>query len=473
MNGFRRAFILGAIVMLACGRSPSPAYSQNSAPAPAQLDKLVAPIALYPDPLVAQILPASTYPVEVIEAARALASGSRPSKATASQWDPSIQSLLSYPTVLKMMNDKISWTTQLGQAVAANQGAVMTAIQTVRRQAQAAGNLRSNDKQVVSVQGSGDTSTVVIEPANPQVIYVPQYNPVAILAPAPAYYYGDPAYGLMTFGVGFAAGAATAYACNWGYYGGYGSVTVNNSYHYNQSNVYHGYNSATGAHGAYNANTGNSAAYHPNSGTYTGYDAKTGTYGAYNPSTGKYGTYDPSTGAYNKNGTTGYHNPGSGYSAWHPPSSSDVGRSTDAYRANQYKAGGASGSEYAGADPASGSRYGGTASGSQYHGGNPSRGAGGGGSTNGGSLGGQRGLGSPGFGAAGDHGFGGGWGGGDRGFGGGGGFGGGDRGFGDDAFRGMGGGGWGARDASNRGFGSFGGRGFGGGGFGGFRGGRR
>jgi hypothetical protein len=466
MSSFRRAFVFGAIVILVCGRGPSPAYSQSPAPAPAsaQLDKLVAPIALYPDPLVAQILPASTYPVEVIEAARAFASGSRPSKATASQWDPSIQSLLSYPTVLKMMSDKINWTTQLGQAVAANQSAVMAAIQSVRRQAQAAGNLRSNDKQLVNVQGSGDTSTVVIEPANPQVIYVPQYNPVAILAPPPPYYYGNPAYGLMTFGVGFAAGAATAYGCNWGYYGGSGSVTVNNYYHYNQNNVYHGYNANTGASGVYNPNTGNSASYHPGSGTYTGYDAKTGTYGAYNPSTGKYGTYDPSTGAYNKNGTTGYHNPGSssGYSAWHPPSSSDVGRSTDEYRANQYKAGGASGSEYAGADPASGSRYGGTASGSQYHGSDPSRGAGGG-STNGGSLGGQRGLGSPGFGASGDHGFGGGWGGGDRGFGGG------DRGYGNDAFRGMGGGGWGARDASNRGFGSFGGRGFGGG----FRGGRR
>jgi hypothetical protein len=466
--------VFGSIVLLACGCGPTPACSQGApvSPASAQLDKLVAPIALYPDPLVAQILPASTYPVEVIEAARALASGGRPSKAVASQWDPSIQSLLSYPTVLKMMSDKISWTTQLGQAVAANQSAVMAAIQSVRRQAQAAGNLRSNDKQVVSVQGTGDTSTIIIEPANPQVIYVPQYNPVAILSPPPPYYYGNPAYGLMTFGVGFAAGAATAYACNWGYYGGYGSVTVNNYYHYNANNVYHGYNSATGAHGVYNPNTGNSASYHPESGTYTGYDAKTGTYGAYNPSTGKYGTYDPSTGAYNKNGTTGTWKPGqkSGYSEWHPPSSADVGRSTDEYRANQYRAGGASGSEYSGGDLASGSRYAGTTSGSQYRGADPARGYGGA-SSDTGALGGTRGGsggwgGSRGFGGYGANGFGGGWGGGDRGFGGG------DRGFGSDAFRGMGGGGWGAREASNRGFGSFGGRGFGGG-FGGFRGGRR
>ena len=465
----RRGLVLGSIILLTCGREPS-AYSQGSPPPSGQLDKLVAPIALYPDPLVAQILPASTYPVEVIEAARALASGGRPSKATAAQWDRSIQALLSYPTVLKMMSDKISWTTQLGQAVAANQSDVMAAIQRVRRQAQAAGNLTSNDKQVVNVQGSGDASTIVIEPANPQVIYVPQYNPVAILAPAPAYYYGNPAYGLMTFGAGFAAGAATAYACNWGYYGGYGSVTVNNSYHYNQNNVYHGYNSTTGASGVYNPNTGNSASYHPGSGTYTGYDAKTGTYGAYNPSTGKYGTYDPSSGAYNKNGTTGTWKPGqnSGYSEWHPPSSSDVGRSTDEYRANQYRSGGASGSEYSGGDPASGSRYGGTASGSQFRGGDPARGYGG---TSGdvGSLGGTRGSGGwdggRGSGGVGSSGFGGGWGGGDRGSSA---YGGGDRGFGSDAFRGMGGGGWGAREASNRGFGSFGGRGFGG-----FRGGRR
>jgi hypothetical protein len=472
--------MLSSIVLLACVLGPSPAHSQGS-PAPAtaeQLDKLVAPIALYPDPLVAQILPASTYPVEVIEAERALASGKRPTKAAASQWDPSIQALLSYPTVLKMMSDKISWTTQLGQAVAANQGAVMAAIQQIRHQAQAAGNLRSNDKQVVSAQGTGDTSTIVIEPANPQVIYVPQYNPVAILSPAPAYYSGYPAYGLMTFGTGFVAGAATAYACNWGYSGGYGSLTVNNYYHYNQSNVYHGYNSATGAHGVYNPATGNSASYHPQSGTYTGYNAKTGTYGAYNPSTGKYGTYDPSTGAYNKNGTTGTYKPGqnAGSSEWHPRSASDVGRSTDEYGANQYRAGGASGSQYSGGDPASGSRYGGTASGDQYRGGDPARGAGGGSSTEGslgggrsaGSLGSSQGFGDRGFGGAGDRGFGGGWGG-DRG---GGGFGAGsvgDRGFGNDAFRGLGGGGWDARAASNRGFGSFGGRGFGGVRGGGFR----
>jgi hypothetical protein len=455
MNRPRYALWLGVVVLLAYGRGPSPAFSQQSAPPSSSLEQLVAPIALYPDPLVAQILPASTYPVEVIEAARALQSG-RPSAATASQWDPSIQALLSFPTVLKMMSDKINWTTKLGQAVAANQSEVMNAIQAVRRRAQAAGNLTSNNKQVVDVQGSGDTSTIVIEPASPQYIYVPQYNPVTILSPPPPYYYGAPAYGLLTFGTGFVAGAATAYACNWGAYGGYGSVTVNNSYHYNQNNAYH-YNSSTGAHGVYNSTTGNSARYDPKTGTYSGYDAKTGTYGAYNPATGKYGTYDPSTGQYNKNGQTGTYKPGSksNYSSWQPRSSSDIGRSTDDYRANQYGA-----NHYSGGDPAAGGQYG--------HGA---------GSTGGGALGsgsGNRLGGSAGGGGFGRSDLGGGGGSfGNRGFGGGYGSGFADRGggFGGDGFRGMGGGGWDARAASNRGFGSFGGRGFGGGGFrgGGFR----
>ena len=326
----RRGFMLALFVVVAFGGLPSPASSQSpsSAPSLAELEKLVAPIALYPDPLVAQILPASTHPVQVVEAARALADGRRPEEAEASQWDPSVQALLSFPTVVKMMNAKLEWTTNLGQAVAANQSAVMAAIQTVRRQAQTAGNLKSNDKQVVVVQGGGDVTTIVIQPASPQVIYVPQYDPVAILAPPPPYYYAyaaapPPAYGLMSFGVGFAAGAATAYACDWGH-GSSGSVTVNNTYKYSQTNNYNAYSS-----------TSTNAKYNTKTGAYTGYDSKTGTYGAYNPETGKYATYNPSTGAYNKSGTTGtYDKPSStsSSSTYHPPSSSDVAHSTDDYR---------------------------------------------------------------------------------------------------------------------------------------------
>src|SRR5262245_2180906 len=284
---------LCATLLVVAGAAPA-----WSATDPAALQKLVAPIALYPDPLVAQILPASTQPIQIVEASRAVQGGKRPDDATASQWDPSVQALLSFPTVLKMMNDKIDWTTRLGQAVVAGQDAVMAAIQQVRRQAHAAGNLQSSDKQVVRTQGD----TIVIEPASPQVIYVPQYDPVAVLAAPPAYAYAP----LMTFGVGFAAGAATAYGCNWGA----SSVTINNNYHYSYTNTYADYHS--GAGGSYSA-------YHPQTGAYTGYNANTGTYGAYNPKTGKYGTYNPSTGAYNKDGTKG---------TWTPPRNTSTTGST-------------------------------------------------------------------------------------------------------------------------------------------------
>jgi hypothetical protein len=263
------------------------------------LDKLVAPIALYPDPLVAQILPASTNPLEVFEAADAVANGARPSADTASKWDPSIQALLSFPTVLKMMRDKIDWTTQLGKAFVADQGGVLAAIQSVRQEANKAGNLKSNDKQVVTTQGS----TIIIEPASPDVIYVPQYNPVVVVEPAPYYAYTP----MMTFGVGFAAGAATAYACSWG--SSSSSVVVNNNYHYSYTNTYDSYHT-------YNSNTGSYGAYHPQNGSYSGYNAKTGTYGYYNPATGNHGTYDPSTGAYNHDGQTG---------TWKPPSNTSTG----------------------------------------------------------------------------------------------------------------------------------------------------
>ncbi|MBU6179130.1 MAG: DUF3300 domain-containing protein [Verrucomicrobia bacterium] len=392
---------LVALLTLGCvagrGNAQVPSYGAGQAPDP-NLETLVAPIALYPDPLVAQILPASAYPVQVVEAQRALSTGARPDASTASQWDPSIQALLSYPPVLKMMSDKIDWTTKLGQAVAANQSGVMAAIQADRAKAQQAGNLMTNSQQIVSSDTSSGSPVIVIQPSNPQYIYVPQYDPALMYASVP--YYGTP---FMTFGAGFVAGAATAYACDWGAWGG--SLTVNNYYGYHYDNAY--------------------GAYHPATGTYTGYNPRTGTYGAYNPATGKYGTYNPSTGAYDKNGQTG---------TWKPPSSDEVGRSTEGMNANAYRGGDDGGFGSRGAD----SGWGGGA--------------------------GDRGFGSGGFGGD-DRGAG------ADGFGGGRGFGGGDGSAGGDAFRGVGGGGWGSGMADDRGFGGSGGdRGFGGGGFGGGRG---
>ncbi len=220
-----------ALVVLLATVAVAPAQTADT---PDQLDTLVAPIALYPDALVANILPASTFPVQIVEAERVVQSGT-PAQDELSQWDPSIQALASnVPSVLKMMNDRLSWTTELGQQVAANQGAVMAAIQRVRAKAQAAGNLGSNDRQTVTTQGD----TIIIQPTNPQVIYVPQYDPVAIFAPPPAWGYYPAGYGVLSFGAGFSAGFFAGYACDWGGWGGgYSHITINNNY-YRNTNIH-------------------------------------------------------------------------------------------------------------------------------------------------------------------------------------------------------------------------------------------
>lgn len=352
------------------------------------LNNLVAPIALYPDALVAQILPASTQPLQIVEASRAVAGGQRPSQSVASQWNPSVQALISYPTVLKMMNDKLDWTTSLGQTYVANGGGVMQAIQNVRHLAQTAGNLKTTEQQTVTVQGSGSTSTIIIEPTNPQYIYVPSYNPVTIIQPAPYYGYGWGAP-LMTFGVGFAAGAATAYACDWGHYGSYGgTVNINNSYHYNQNNVYAPYNSNDRAnYSHYNAATGNSARYNPTTGTHTAYNANTGTYGSYNSKTGNYNTYNSNTGAYNHDGNTGNTNNWNKNNEAHTTSSwngsgGDAFKGVDGGGWGAQDASNRGNSSWGGGDRGGGGGWGGG-------GGGYDRGGGGGGGWGGGGFGGR------------------------------------------------------------------------------------
>jgi hypothetical protein len=146
-----------------------------------QLDRLVAPIALYPEPLLAQILMAATYPLEVVEAdrwlqvpANAALKGDRLAAALREQpWDPSIKSLIAFPQVLRMMDKHLEWTEQLGDAFLAQQADVMAAIQRPRRLAAAAGSLGSGPQQTVS----SSEPEITIEPANPAVVYVPAYNP--------------------------------------------------------------------------------------------------------------------------------------------------------------------------------------------------------------------------------------------------------------------------------------------------------
>src|SRR5574343_827143 len=207
-----------------------------------QLAALVVPIALYPDPLVAHVLMASTYPLEVAEAynwqkANSRLTGNALNQALQQQnWDPSVKSLVSFPPVLGMMGSQLSWTQELGDSVLAQQSDVMNAIQALRAKAQQSGALTSTSQQTVT---GGNGQPIVIQPANPQVIYVPTYNPTTVYGgwpyPAyPPYAYYPPGYvagtALLSFGAGMAVGAALWGGCHWGGgWGGGNSLTVNNN----------------------------------------------------------------------------------------------------------------------------------------------------------------------------------------------------------------------------------------------------
>jgi Protein of unknown function (DUF3300) len=189
-----------------------------------QLDQLVAPIALYSDPLLAQVLMASTYPLEVVQADRfakankTLTGDNLTAALDKQDWDASVKQLVSTPTVLAMMNDKLDWTQALGDAVLAQQADVMDAVQRLRAKAQANGKLETTEQQkVVVTQDQGSAPIIEIEPASPEVIYVPYYEPAVVYGawPYPAYppYYFPPPAGYIVGGAiatGLAWGAAYA-----------------------------------------------------------------------------------------------------------------------------------------------------------------------------------------------------------------------------------------------------------------------
>ena len=217
----------------------------------AQLDQLLAPIALYPDALLSQVLMASTYPADVAAAAQwsrtnPSLSGDPAVRAVASEpWDPSVQSLAAFPSVLDLMGRQPQWVQQVGDAFLDQPNDVMDSVQRLRRQAAAAGSLKSNEQQRVVMQGSGPTTIVQIEPANPQVVYVPQYNPTVVYGPwpypayPPAYYPPPPGSVFATAlvaGIGFGIGVAAVNSM-WGGFG-WGSHDVNiNVNRYNNINV--------------------------------------------------------------------------------------------------------------------------------------------------------------------------------------------------------------------------------------------
>jgi hypothetical protein len=225
--------------------------AEQSAKIPAdQLDALVAPIALYPDPLLSQTLVASTYPLEIVQLQqwlqknKGLDQKALVNSVSKQPWDPSIQAMAALPDVVKWLADDIQWTTDLGNAFLAQQSDVMDAVQRMRVKAQGKGTLVSNENQKVETRVIEDKTVVVVEQANPEVVYVPSYDPVAVYGPPvypyPSIYYPYAAGGVIaasaiSFGVGVAMGAAWGGGWGWGAGWGNNDIDMNINNNFNRS----------------------------------------------------------------------------------------------------------------------------------------------------------------------------------------------------------------------------------------------
>ena len=216
-----------------------------------EMDRLVGRIALYPDDLVAIILPAATNPLQLVQADRFLQKRKgNPQLAVDESWDDAVKSLLNYPDIVSMMSADLDWTSALGEAVVADQGAVLEGIQSFRRRTQSAGNLNSDDKQVIVVE----KEVIKIVPADPEVIYVPQYEPdtviVAGVAPVygyyptayPSYYYPYAPGAALAAGIvwGAAMGAIWSggrYVAHYGYGGGNNNINIDRNMNINTGNI--------------------------------------------------------------------------------------------------------------------------------------------------------------------------------------------------------------------------------------------
>ncbi|HRI11915.1 MAG TPA: DUF3300 domain-containing protein [Verrucomicrobiota bacterium] len=249
---FRRfGWMIAAVVLLLPGRGQSPAAEPQLSQA--ELETLLGPIALYPDPLLSIVLPAACYPLEIVEAARFVANSNNIPKIDDQSWDVNVKSVAKIPAALKKLNDDLSWTSKLGQAFLNQQKDVMDTVQVLRKKAEAAGTLKTSEQQIVIVTNMVTektiesqvvvvTNTIVqIAPANPQIVYVPQYVPQAVYYPPPTY---NPLAPLITFGAGIAVGAIIANNCDWHYGGVYvgggwgyhGGTYVNNNVNININN---------------------------------------------------------------------------------------------------------------------------------------------------------------------------------------------------------------------------------------------
>ncbi|HEY6389143.1 MAG TPA: DUF3300 domain-containing protein [Candidatus Acidoferrum sp.] len=377
---------IGTASLEAQAQQTGSGYSGQGVPLSAEeLQQLMAPIALYPDSLVAQVLGAATFPDQVASAASWLQQNSNLTGKTLMQtvdgqpWDPSVKALTQFPSVLANMATNLSWTSSLGEAYHTQGADVMSAIQFLRAKALAAGNLKSGSQLTVVQQSP---QVIVIQPVNPQVVYVPMYNPAVVYG----YPYVTPAYvappvaatAVIAFGVGIAVGAMmSSSCCAWGYSswncGWHGSTTV----------VYHGgaYYGNSAWHGGYYGSSGSvygpngaahySSGYNPSTGTYARGGTVSNGYGsqsvgqAYNPRTGAYGTTEQGS---NANGSWGSSTVSkNGNTAYSQHQTTSQGTTGSIQTSNGGKAAGASGKYNSGAvaQTANGNKYA-TANGKAY-----------------------------------------------------------------------------------------------------------
>src|SRR5215468_4488119 len=372
--------VITTVPFEAGGQQPAPAsgYSGQGAPLSTdELQQLVAPIALYPDALVAQIVGGATFPDQIAAANNFLELNKNLSGATLMQavdaqpWDPSVKALTQFPSVLSNLASNLSWTSALGEAYHTQTADVMSAVQVLRAKAYAAGNLKSGS-QITVVQES--PQVIVIQPTNPQVVYVPQYNPVVVYGTP----YVTPGYstaavvatGVLAFGVGVAVGAAisggccgwsyTSWNCNW-----HGGTVVYGHTTYYGNNAWHGgyYGSSATAYGPNGAaKVGN--AYNPSTGTYARGAETVTPYGtqkagqAYNPNTGAYAETHQTSNAYGSYGNSEYSKNGQTTTTQHE--SNAYGSASTMESTNGAKAASgtnASGQHYAEGETSSGTKY--------------------------------------------------------------------------------------------------------------------
>ena len=253
------ASLLAALIAVAsiasAQETPAPAATPAAPEKPTfsqqDLERIVAPIALYPDSLLAQIMMAATYPLEIVQAARwvqanpGLKDKALEDALAKQPWDPAVKSITAVPDVLKQMNDNLEWTQKLGDAFLAQRADVMNTVQTLRSKAAAEGNLKSSEQQTVKTETVESKTVYVIESAKPEVVYVPTYNPTVVYGtwpPAyPPYSVYPPAYVYppgLTFATGVFVGAAIWGGCNWGYNDV--NVNVNNYNNFNKTNISNG-----------------------------------------------------------------------------------------------------------------------------------------------------------------------------------------------------------------------------------------